>query len=911
MKQFFKNIFDKGSDEYNRELVIRQCESAFWISFVMELIVILLGYVFLAIALYRPEKYHGYEMRFSIMYGLMIVMAMIVLLVFLLAAKGVRERYRLYSYACLFSAVVSVLWALTMTYFEAVLWGQVNPGLFITIMVAIPIWLYISPGVYIILDVAGFAGLLWIMRYMALQTGTTDMQYYNNAGYLIVLLALGLTFILIRKRHIQNCMKIEEQKADAEGLLKAQNRFFSNMSHEIRTPVNTIIGLNEMILRESISDEVAEDAEGVRSAGKILLKLVNDILDLSKLESGQMQITPVEYQSVDMIFEIVNMFREMAEKKGLEFKTGISPQIPARLEADDVRIRQILVNVLENAIKYTRAGSVSLKVECRENGDDTDTVNILYSVSDTGIGVKRENMPYLFTAFKRIDEENNRKIEGTGLGLSIVKRLVDQMGGNITVNSIANQGTTFVIDLPQKRIGTDNVGVIDMKNKRVASSRKKYTKSFEAPEVKVLIVDDNVSNLMVTEKLLRDTKMQIRKVTSGAEALSAALDDSYHVILMDDLMPEMSGVETLHKLRNQPGGLCRDSKVIACTAKAGNENRLYYEKEGFDGYVEKPVDGFELEKEIFRQLPDSLVIIPEDDDNVLAKNEFWLNNAKTRKHLAISTESVADLPLELIKAFDIDILYHKIHTDEGTFKDTLEIDQRGLLTYAIGNGGRFTSDSPGVEEHEEFFAEELARAKNLIHLTVSEKVRKSGHLVATEAAKAFDDVYVLDSMHLSSGTGLVVLEACRLANTGMSPDKIMEKLIVFREKVHTSFVVDSADFLAKTGQVPIWFSAALGALSARPVISMRSGKITLSRILFESRQKAWETYISLALKQVHKIDRKMLFVTYVGLTSQELDFIKAEVEKRISFDTVYFQEASPAISVNCGPGTFGLLFQEV
>ena len=166
-------------------------------------------------------------------------------------------------------------------------------------------------------------------------------------------------------------------------------------------------------------------------------------------------------------------------------------------------------------------------------------------------------------------------------------------------------------------------------------------------------------------------------------------------------------------------------------------------------------------------------------------------------------------------------------------------------------------------------------------------------------------------MHLSSGTGLVVLEACRLANAGMSPEKIIEVLKGFREKVHTSFIVDSTDFLAKTGQLPLRVSLILGSLSARPVICMKKGKITLSRILFESREKAWERYIASALKQPHRIDRRILFITYVGLTSKELDYIKTEVGKRITFDTVYFQEASPAISVNCGPGTFGLLFQEV
>ena len=165
-------------------------------------------------------------------------------------------------------------------------------------------------------------------------------------------------------------------------------------------------------------------------------------------------------------------------------------------------------------------------------------------------------------------------------------------------------------------------------------------------------------------------------------------------------------------------------------------------------------------------------------------------------------------------------------------------------------------------------------------------------------------------MHLSSGSGLVVLEACRLANAGLSSDKIIERLGVFREKVHTSFIVDSMEFLASSGQVPLRVSSILRSLSARPVIRMKNGKITLSRILFDSREKAWERYISSALRQAHKIDRKILFVTYVGLTAKELDYLKTEVEKRISFDRVYFQEASPAIAVNCGPGTFGLLYQE-
>ncbi len=908
MKQFLMNTFNIRMEKNDRAFTIRLCETTFRVMNILWSSILSVDVILFVVLCLHPERYPGLVTQYGIMYILMAVLAAVILAVVYLTKKNIRDRYGLYIFSCVASATLALLWSLVVTYFDSGLVVQVTPSLVMIVVMAIPLCHCITPGLFIILDLAGCIGFFWIMAMTVSRTGLSDRRAYYHAIFFVVQFFIGLAYIIIRRRQIKNGMEIEKQKEDLESLLEAQNHFFSNMSHEIRTPVNTIIGLNEMILREDISDEVAEDAENVRSAGKILLQLVNDILDLSKLESGQMQITPVEYQSTEMISELVSMFHEMAEKKGLEFRTEISPQLPSRLEGDDVRVRQILINVLTNAVKYTREGSVSLQVECREK--DEDTVDIVYSVSDTGIGVKKENIPYLFTAFKRIDEENNRKIEGTGLGLSIVKLLVDQMGGSVTVNSIVNQGTVFVIEIPQRKIGTETVGVINMKAGQSERQKRRYSNSFKAPEAKVLIVDDNVSNLMVAEKLLRDTKVKIKKVTSGADALSAALDDRFDVIFMDDLMPEMSGVETLHKLRSQSGGLCRDSKVVALTAKAGNESRIYYENEGFDGYVAKPVTGTDLERELFRQLPDSLIIMPEENENAVEKKEFWLSTAKTRKHLAISTESVTDLPLELIRAYDIDVLYHKIHTDEGTFKDTLEIDQRGLLTYAFKRGGEFNSASPGVEEHEEFFASELGKAKNVIHLTVSEKVRRSGHLVASEAAKAFDDVRVVDTMHLSSGSGLVVLEACRLANAGLSSDKIIERLGVFREKVHTSFIVDSMEFLASSGQVPIRVSSILRSLSARPVIRMKNGKITLSRILFDSREKAWERYISSALRQAHKIDRKILFVTYVGLTAKELDYIKTEVEKRISFDRVYFQEASPAIAVNCGPGTFGLLYQE-
>ena len=237
--------------------------------------------------------------------------------------------------------------------------------------------------------------------------------------------------------------KARRQTKEIEDLNKSQNRFFSSMSHEIRTPINTIIGLNEMIMREDISKEVAEDAANIQSASQMLLHIINDILDMSKMQSGQMSLTPVSYQSGDMLSEIVGMFWIKAKEKGLNFKVDVSPELPMELYGDEVRIKQILINVVNNAIKYTREGDVSLSIECKKNG--TRDAVVTYIVSDTGIGIKKENIPYLFTAFKRVDEDKNKYIEGTGLGLSIVKQLVDAMGGKITVNSVYTKGSTFIM----------------------------------------------------------------------------------------------------------------------------------------------------------------------------------------------------------------------------------------------------------------------------------------------------------------------------------------------------------------------------------------------------------------------------------------------------------------------------------
>jgi CheY-like chemotaxis protein/anti-sigma regulatory factor (Ser/Thr protein kinase) len=288
-----------------------------------------------------------------------------------------------------------------------------------------------------------------------------------------------------------------------------------------------------------------------------------------------------------MLSKIVNMIWLKAHDKGLQFNVSVDPQVPTVLYGDEVRIKQIIINLLNNAVKYTAEGSIELRVES-ENIDDKFT-NITISVSDTGMGIKKEALPNLFDAFKRVDEEKNRYIEGTGLGLSIVKQLVELMDGTISVNSVYGDGSTFSVTLKQGISDISEIGDLNIHNQALAK-RSQYESNFKAPEAKILIVDDNEMNLEVEKKLLISTQMNIDTVLIGKDALEKTLEKKYDVILMDHLMPVMSGIECLEYIRSQSGGLNRTTPVIVLTANAGSDNRDLYNRAGFDGYLVKPND---------------------------------------------------------------------------------------------------------------------------------------------------------------------------------------------------------------------------------------------------------------------------------------------------------------------------------
>lgn len=696
----------------------------------------------------------------------------------------------------------------------------------------------------------------------------------------------------------------QKQKKEIEELNQMQNRFFSSMSHEIRTPINTIIGLNEMILREDVSDEVAADARSIQDASKMLLTLINDILDMSKIESGNMDIVPVPYDVGAMLSDIVNMIWVRAKKKGLEFHIDVDQSMPSQLYGDEVRIKQILINMLNNAVKYTSEGSVTLSIQCKrqENG----CAQISYSVTDTGMGIKKESIPFLFSAFKRVDEEKNRYIEGTGLGLSIVKQLVELMDGEIAVNSVYTKGSTFVVTLPQKIVDEAEIGELDLEARHSLNARQHYKQSFEAPKAQVLIVDDNETNLMVAEKLLRDIKVKIDTVTSGAECLKKTLQKRYDVVFMDHLMPEMDGIECLHEIRKQTGGLNQNTPVVILTANAGGDNQALYRREGFDGYLLKPVTGIQLETELLRHLPKDMVNVMRTDGSVGVLESPVLEHRK-KMPVMISTDSVCDLPKQLAEKHQIAVMPYRVVTEGGEFLDGVETEPDGILSYIGEKRKRVQSEAPEVPDYEEFFAEQLTKAQCIIHITMAKHVSQ-GYERALEASKTFDNVFVVDSGHLSSGMGLMVLRVAEKAAAGMSVADIVNEMESLKSRVKTSFIVNSTEYLARVGRISSKVNTICKAFMIHPVIILKNSSMKVGAIRIGTRDYAWKKYIVSTLNAIHKVDKKTIFITYAGLTNEELKEIEEQVKSLGDFENIIYQKASPAISANCGPGTFGLLF---
>ena len=414
--------------------------------------------------------------------------------------------------------------------------------------------------------------------------------------------------------------ELEEANIRLENASTAKSTFLANMSHEIRTPINAVLGMDEMILRECTDKQILEYANDIDSAGHQLLSLVNDILDFSKIESGKMELHPVEYELFSIMNDCYNMIFMRAKRKELEFIVKNDPDIPAFLYGDEVRIRQIIMNLLTNAVKYTKDGSVKLMFGFEKI--DEENIKLIISVKDTGIGISEDNQKYLFDSFKRIDEKRNRNIEGTGLGLTITKKFTEMMNGSISVESVLYEGSTFTVSIPQKVADKATVGHFDERLNRKADRAneaadriKEESKKdrFTAPHARILVVDDVKMNLNVVRLLLKNTGVQMDLAASGEECLKYTRVKSYDLILMDHMMPIMDGIEALKRVRSQADGLNTETPVVALTANALVGAQEMYLEEGFASYLSKPVKSTDLEQCLLKLLPADKIVREKQD----------------------------------------------------------------------------------------------------------------------------------------------------------------------------------------------------------------------------------------------------------------------------------------------------------
>ena len=434
---------------------------------------------------------------------------------------------------------------------------------------------------------------------------------------LLGMVTLGLLSLLIFNYLILMLYnkKLAEAAEAANLANEAKSHFLSTMSHDIRTPMNAILGLNEMVLRDSHEEEIVAYSESIRTAGKTLMGIINDILDFSKIEAGKMDIIDVDYSFVSMLNDLVNMVQGKARDKGLSFDIEVDRDIPAILHGDEIRIKQVITNILSNAVKYTKEGSITFKAGFEKMEENPDSVKLIISVKDTGIGIKPEDMDRLFVAFERIDENKNRNIEGTGLGMSIAQSFLRMMGSSIEVESQYGKGSTFSFELVQGVRDWSPIGNYEETFKRAVSERKRYRESFTAPDARLLVVDDTEVNLLVFKNLLKRTKLQIDTATSGNEGIALYKRNKYDAIFLDHMMPEKDGIETITEMKGIQDSPNTLTPIICLTANAISGMREMYINAGFDDYITKPIDPKRLEVLLFEYLPKEKIAPASDDSS--------------------------------------------------------------------------------------------------------------------------------------------------------------------------------------------------------------------------------------------------------------------------------------------------------
>ncbi len=449
-------------------------------------------------------------------------------------------------------------------------------------------------------------------EYVTLIDGTVNQAIDTYVAGILTVLVIGAFYKFHDYAYRKACKELEANEKKLKDSLEelacaneAKSNFLKNMSHEIRTPINAILGMNEMIKRESLEENILGYAQTVEKAGTLLLAIINDVIDVTKIETHQVELNPMEYQTASLLTDCYSVVESRAKEKNLEVIFKNNPYLPTKLYGDEVRVRQILINILSNSVKYTMQGSVSMTLDFTH--DDESTARLRFIIKDTGVGISEDDLQDLVKKFERVQHKENSAIQGVGLGLVIAKSYVDLMGGSIKIESNYGVGTTVIIEIPQKII--DNTALGNMKDilHTENGKHKKYESLFVATGAHILSVDDVKMNHDVLKMLLKESGVTVDTVFSGIEAVKAAAITKYDLILMDHMMPDMDGIEALREIK-QIGGPNKNTPVIALTANAVVGARKEYLDAGFVDYITKPVRSEELERKLMQYLPENLIV---------------------------------------------------------------------------------------------------------------------------------------------------------------------------------------------------------------------------------------------------------------------------------------------------------------
>ncbi len=505
------------------------------------------------------------------------------------------------------------------------------------------------------------------------------MGYSRNMEENARLIQREIEYVETKNKQLEQANKeAEEAREEALYANAAKGKFLAHMSHEIRTPINAVLGMDTMILREATDKKIKEYAMDIQNAGQNLLSLINDILDFSKIESGKLEINCVEYDFCSMIHDIFNMIQAKAQGKQLALEMYMEEDLPSKLYGDDIRIRQVLVNLLNNAVKYTQKGKVSLDIKGKTDGKK---ILLTFVVEDTGIGIKEEDMHKLFEEFERIEEKRNRNIEGTGLGMSITTQLLFMMGSRLCVESVYGKGSKFYFTLEQQVVDSTPIGNLE-ERLRKQSLEYSYMAAFTAPEAQLLVVDDNLTNLRVFVNLLKYTGVHVDTADSGKACLEMIGKKRYDLIFLDHMMPEMDGVETLEKMRELDNNQSERAPVVALTANAIAGAKEMYLAKGFDAFLPKPINPEKLEQMILRLLPRELLKFEDPSGGYLKTDStFFGTDAGGQQE---------DMELPMIDG--IDWTYGKMHLPDrelllatiGDFYKAMDIEAEALERFYNG-----------------------------------------------------------------------------------------------------------------------------------------------------------------------------------------------------------------------------------